>query len=263
MSLKAVIKDKIFWKHLGLAILSAIVFLWLVYLSLKIFTHHGRTYRVPDFSGLMFDEAQILAKHHKLEIVLNDSTYNPGHKPGTIISQKPIPDEKVKKGRRVFVTINAFSTPKVPMPNVTGVSFRQAQVSLELAGLTVGRLIYEPDPMKNYVLDQRYKGQQILPGTPIEKGQAVDLILGQGYGDVSTTIPDIIGMTFQEAKKVLQSEYINIGKVTYDKTVKTFADSTNARVFRQYPPAGRTIRIGNIIDLWLTLNDIEQTEGSN
>ncbi len=256
MSFKAIIRDKIFWKHLGIAVGSAFVFLWLVFFSLKIFTHHGRTYRVPDLTGLTYEEAQKVAERFHLVLILNDSTYVPGRQPGTIVLHNPKPDDRVKKGRKIFATINARSKPKVPMPNVTGVSFRQAKVSLELAGLNVGRLIYQPDPMQHYVLEQRYKGQNIPPGTPIEKGEAVDLLLGQGVSGQTTTVPNVIGMSLEEAKKVLQNEYLNVGKISFDKTVKSFADSINARVFRQYPPSGYIIRQGYNADLWLTLDYI-------
>ena len=155
------LREKLFWKHLGIAVASAIVFLWLVFFSLKLFTRHGRSQLVPDLTGLTVPEATKVAERYGLVLQVSDSTFVGGRQKGTVVSHVPRSDERVKKGRRVFVTINAFSVPRVPMPNVMGVSYRQAKVTLESSGLKVGKMIYRPDPMRNYVLGQRYQDNDI------------------------------------------------------------------------------------------------------
>jgi beta-lactam-binding protein with PASTA domain len=248
------LRQKLFWKHFGIAVASAFVFLWLVFFSLKLFTRHGRSQLVPDLTGLTVTEAQQVAKRYGLVLQIADSTFVGGRQKGTVVSHVPRSDERVKKGRRVFVTINAFSVPRVPMPNVMGVSYRQAKVNLESTGLKMGKLIYRPDPMRNYVLGQQYNGENIEPGTLIARGEPVDLILGQGVSGQSTIVTEVVGMSVEEAYEVLNNEYINIGAVTYDASVKTYADSLNSRVYKQAPLSGRTVRLGTYVDLWLTVN---------
>ncbi len=248
------LKQKLFWKHVVIAIASAFVFLWLVFFSLKLFTRHGRSQLVPDLTGLTISEAQQVAKKHGLVLQISDSTFVGGRQKGTIVSHVPRSDERVKKGRRVFVTINAFSVPRVPMPNVMGVSYRQAKVTLESNGLKMGKLVYRPDPMRNYVLGQQYNGQDIEPGRLIARGEPVDLLLGQGVSGQSTLVTEVVGMSLEEAFEALNNEYINIGAVSYDVSVKTYADTLNSRVYKQAPLSGRTVRLGTYVDLWLTVN---------
>jgi len=192
------ITNKLFLKHLAIALLSVVVFIWIVLFSLKLFTLHGRTKTVPDLTGLTQDVAFKVAKNYGLELIISDSIFVTGHQKGTIVSHIPKMDEKVKKGRRIYATMTAFTKPSVPMPNVTG-SYRQAKVSLESNGLKVGKLIYVPDQHQNYVIGQRYKGKAIQQGEMVPKGEAIDLILGQGRNRQSTTVLGVIGITFEEA----------------------------------------------------------------
>ena len=246
---------KVFWKHLGLAILSVIVLTWFILLSLKLFTQHGRTQTVPDFTGLTEQEAIKVAQGYGLELIISDSTFVGGRQKGTVVSHIPRANEKVKKGRRIFATINAHTKPSIPMPNVTGVSYRQAKVSLESSGLKIGKLIYVPDPMKNYVIGQRYKGVDIKHGDWVTKGEEIDLIVGQGLSRHSTTVVEVMGATFEEASDVLTNESLNIGSVRYDETVRNYTDSMNARIYKQLPQSGAVVNLGAEIDLWLTIDN--------
>jgi beta-lactam-binding protein with PASTA domain len=255
MGLFRFLKSKTFGKHLLIAIASFIVLIWLVFFVLKIYTHHGQALLVPDFTGLTPEEAIELADDKDLSIEVADSVFIEGRIKGTVVDQNPRPDFKVKDGRTIFLTINAFNQAKVPIPNMVGVSFRQAKVSLESAGLHVGRLIYRPDPMKNYVIEQRRNGQIIEPGTMIPKESKVDLVLGKGYGSQYQVVPDIIGMSKTEAFKLINDKYFNVGGVLYDETVMTYSDSLNAKVYEQKPSPQRRIKMGSYIDIWLTLKE--------
>lgn len=255
MELLHFIKSKTFGKHLLIAITSFIVFIWLVFFILKIYTHHGQALLVPDFTGLTQDEAAELADDKDLTLEIADSVFIAGRIKGTVVDQNPRPDFKVKDGRTIFLTINAFNQAKVPIPNMVGVSYRQAQVSLESAGLKVGRLIYRPDPMKNYVIEQRRNGQIIEPGTMIPKESKVDLVLGKGYGTQYQAVPDIIGMSKTEAFQLINDKYFNVGGVLYDESVLTYSDSLNAKVYDQKPAPRRRIKIGSYVDIWLTLKE--------
>ena len=247
-------------KHIGIAATSAILMIFLVFFALKVFTRHGRTYLVPDLTGLSKEEAKTVAERYGLILEISDSTFVGGRQKGTIVSHVPKSDERVKKGRRIFATINAYSIPKIPMPNVTGVSYRQANVTLESSGLKVGKLIYRPDPMRNYVLGQKYNGEDIAPGDMIPRGESIDLILGKGYTQQTTTIADVVGLSFSEASETLNNDYINIGGVFYDSSVKTYSDSINAKIYKQNPTTGKSVRLGTYVDLWLSTNPEQYIE---
>ena len=94
-----------------------------------------------------------------------------------IYSQNPIAGSKVKKGRRILITINAINPQMVEMPSLVGFSLRQAYTELTSKGLSIGSLIYIEDIATNNVLEQRYNGQPVAPKTLLESESDIDLLL--------------------------------------------------------------------------------------
>jgi hypothetical protein len=217
---------------------------------LNSFTKHGENIAVPDFRGMSQEKAQSVSEENNLEIVVVDSLYEIGKKPGVVLDQDPAPKTNVKEGRAIYVTLNASLPPKVKMPNLIDVSLRQAEAMLESYGLKVGRTSYKPDMAKNAVLEQRYKGAPIAPGKEISKGAAIDLVLGDGAGAVDVQIPELTGLTRGEAFFVLKGISLSLGNVRYDAGVK---DTLAATIYRQVPTAtdGAVIQQGESIDIFL------------
>lgn len=221
-----------------------------VYAWLSSYTHHGESISVPSIKGMSLEKAERFLEEKDLEYKIIDSLFVLDHKPGEVLEQDPAPDSKVKEGRTIYLTINASRPPKVKMPNLIDVSFRQAEAMLQSFGLKVGRTTYQPDLAKNAVLEQTYKGRNINPGTEIDKGSSIDLVLGDGVGNTEVMVPDLIGLTRGEALFALKGSYLNIGTVHVDEGVR---DTSNAKVYRQVPEADgtTTLRLGEAIDLYL------------
>lgn len=250
------ITSKLFFKHLGISILVFLGLILITLLGLRLYTHHGQAIKVPDFTGLTMEEANHIALDKELRLEIIDSVYNHERKKGTVIDQNPNPGFHVKKNRRILLTTNAFNPEKVKMPNVVGVSHRQAKSMLKSVGLEVGKLIHVPDIAINNVLRQQIGDQQLTPGMPIPKGTKIDLVLGSGLSNERTAIPDLFEYTQMEARDRLLRAALNLGAVIYDETVLTDKDSARAKVWRQYPTfqENRRIRLGSSVDLWLTVD---------
>lgn len=229
----------------------------LFFIFLFIFTRHGQSYPVPSFSGLKHTEVEKLAKKYKLRVDVTDSVYILTRKPGTVVEQNPPVGTKVKQNRRVILTINARSPKKVEMPNIVGVTLRQAKAILDLQGLIVGNLIFVPDIAVNNVLEQKFKGKIIEPGNLISKGSRIDLVLGRGMQNERTGLPLLIGLNQSESRSRLIDASLNLGQVKYDETINDYKDSLNAMVYSQYPGYSESnpINFGARVDIWLTLNE--------
>jgi eukaryotic-like serine/threonine-protein kinase len=225
-------------------------------ISLRVFTRHNITYAVPDFRGLSLIQAKELAEDNNLRVQIMDSVYNQLHKRGTVVEQEPKEGVQVKKYRHIFLVMNAMNPEKVLMPNVVGVSLRQAITLLESNGLITGHLRYVPDIATNNVLKQKHKGKEINPGSEIEKGSRIDLVLGKSNYSESVEMPDLIGLTRHDAERHITQAYLNVGATIYDKSVQNSDDSLNAMVFRQKPEhdTKRFIVMGAIVDIWLTVD---------
>jgi beta-lactam-binding protein with PASTA domain len=250
------IKSKAFLKHLLFAIAGFIGLLIITFLGLRLYTHHGQRLSVPDFTGLTIEEVHKKAKKSKLRIEIADSVFNNNLPRGTVIKQNPIPDFKVKKNRRIFITLNAVNPEKVEMPNIVGVSHRQAEAILKNVGLEIGRLIHIPDIAVNNVLKQKFEGNEITKGTLIPKGSKIDLVLGMGLSNQKTQVPNLDHYTLDDAKNRVLRSALNLGAVIYDESIIDGIDSLNAKVWRQYPSykENKKIRLGSTIDLWITVD---------
>ncbi len=265
MSRKDLIKflvSKHFFKNLAIAIGIAFGIFVLLFISLRIYTHHGEALSVPDLFGYTLEEADSVIIDRMMTYKVIDSVYIQELEKGTVVEQNPKPNFKVKENRTIFITMNAQSPEKIVMPKVTEVSLRQAEALLTSHGLRLGELIYKPDVAKNYVLDQQHEGQQMAPGDTIVKGSTIDLVLGTGLGGQATGVPDLLGLSWREADDVTKDAFLNLGLPIYDNSILTEEDSLNARIYRQKPMAGRQIQIpmGSYIDVWLTADSVKLQE---
>ncbi len=248
------LSGKQFWKHFMFAFGSLFLVVTLLFFWLKIYTHHGRAYAVPDFYGMTIEEVTQIVNEKEFRFKIIDSVFKNQALPGTVVDQNPFPGFRVKENRTIFLTINATNPEMVKMPNVVGVSLRQAMAILETHGLEVGRLKYVPDIAMNNVLRQQYKGKEIVTGELIIKGSAVELVLGEGLSSVEVSVPDFTGLMYNYAKgKIVESSF-NVGALIFDRTVLTLQDTLASFVWRQRPESVKTasIRLGSTIDLWFT-----------
>lgn len=256
MSKLGFIRKKSFWRGVMYAAGIYLLLFILVVIGLKLYTHHGKSFPVPDFKGLQPDRVKELAKDKNLRIKIVDSTFIAYLPKGSVIDQHPRPGINVKRKRTIFLTINAFNQVKVEMPDVVGVSYRQGKAILERRGLKVGKLIYKPDFAENNILEQRFDGEEVKKGTMIEKGQYIDLVLGNGLGRSSSPVPELFQLPYTRAINEINDAYFNVGHVSFDTSVISYNDTLNAMVYKQRPAFSETRRavMGSKIDIWLTVN---------
>lgn len=237
---------------LGIVIALFVVFV----LSLNWITHHGESKTVPSISGKLFNEAQQILEKEGFELVVQDSVYYDSLKPGMVIKQVPEADEVVKVNRTVYITVNRVVPPDIAMPNLIGYTFRNAEMILKNLKLRLGDTTFKPDFAKNSVLEQLYNGQSISPGTSIKEGSAISLVIGSGIGNQDMAVPKLIGLTYSEARILLETNGLIVGSLIADPLVK---DTTNSYVYKQSPAYitsdGFRVRIrpGQMIDVWLSV----------
>lgn len=241
------------WLNILVGILLALVIFFVFVFSLNWITHHNQSKSVPSVQGRSFEEATEILENAGFEVVIQDSIYVDTAKPLKVMKQVPEPDELVKVNRTVYLTINRAVPPLVEMPNIIGYSFRSAEMVLNNMSLNVGDTIYRPDFAKNSVLEQRYNGEKIAPGTKVRMGSTISLVLGDGVGEQEYVVPNLVGMRFAEAKAALAANGIGIGAVV----AYGIEDTLSAYIFRQNPERYneekkfRYIRPGQLVDVWL------------
>lgn len=246
MSFFSFIKSRFFWRHTLIAVVLTIVLIWVSLRLLNIYTRHGSYITVPNLKGLSIASLDDFASENDIEYIINDSLYDYSLTKGTVAMQDPLPGTKVKKDRKVYLTVVALKPEQVNMPNLVDLTMRQAAAMLETYGLKIGSLTYVPDIAHNAVLRQKYKGADIKEGTLVEKGSRIDLVLGKGEDTESTGVPDLFGKKQSQASELLQKASLNIGnEIFLDGN-----DTTTARVFKQKPGPNSSIQYGGTVDLW-------------
>ncbi len=263
------LKSKIFLINLFIVIILVAGLFYSTTLFINNYTDHGHEFNVPNIKHLKVDDAKDTLANYKLGISVIDSVYTDDEVKGGIVEQIPDTNEKIKKGRIVFVTINAYGKQKIKMPDFVGSSIRQAFIDADVVGLKIGEKKYVPDFAKNYVLKQFYNGKEIQPGTLVPKGAYIDLEIGQGSSGL-VNVPNFLGYTKLQADSIANTYYVNISGIFYDESVKTAEDTTNAKIYKQDPvfKENNKLPMGSFIDIWLTINkdiipEIDTTNTSN
>jgi eukaryotic-like serine/threonine-protein kinase len=256
MSLKDFLFSKVFVKNLAIAfgLLAGILMILLIWLN--IYTRHGQARPVPDFYGLSLSETAKLAKKNKLRYQVIDSVYTTVVPAGCVAEQTPGPGFKVKKRRRILLTINAFKPEMVKVPDLVALSIKQAVATIENSGLTVGDITYVPDLSVDFVKKQLYKGRVVSENDSLQKGSPIDLVLGKGFSNQKTLVPNLVGLKLDEARTNIIYSSLTLAAIGYDNSVTTDADTLKAFVFRQIPEYKETstLQLGAGIYLWLTVD---------
>ena len=248
------------WKNLLLGVAFVMVLGLLAAWSLGLITRHGQVVKTPDFANLTVSQAKELASRSHVSVKVVDSVFVRRLAGGVVYRQQPKAGATVKKGRSIFLTINSVVPRKVVMPNLFGYSVTEARAELRNRGLNLGRLNYIKDIATNNVLGQSCEGLEVAAGDLVVSGSVIDLIVGVGDQDNQTTVPKLTGMKYVNAVDAIQERFLNVGKITFDPEIKTYADSMNAVVYKQ-DPAGAGRSLGANVNISLTLDQTKLPAG--
>lgn len=223
---------------------------------LNVATQHNKELSVPDLANMSVEEAQQVAEQAGMRIDVTDSAFVKRMKRGAVYRQNPAPGSKVKKGRRIALTINAVNPRQITMPDLIGYSTRQAKAELLSRGLVLGKLIYVQDMATNNVLRQLHNNLEIEPGSMVESEAVIDLVVGLNSRDNVTFVPYLAGLRNLSAVEAIHDHSLNLGRMRFDETVKNYEDSLNAVVYKQVPQASDSVsvKMGSNVDMYLTLD---------
>ena len=241
------LKDKWFYISVAVMILLLVAAMEYTFKSLDKFTRHGQELIVPDMTGMNYDEA-IEQYQDIFTFILLDSIYVKDFPEGAVYQQNPAPGSKVKSGRNLYVLRTTIAPEIVMMPNLRNLSLRQAMVSLNAVGLKVDKLEFVDYFARNAVVEQKIKGEVVEPKTDVVKGSAITLVVGLGKGDITTNLPDLVGVNVIEAKNRINNASLNIG-------TEVFIDNDDEEflfVSKMDPDyaADKMVPLGSLVNVW-------------
>ncbi|PTS95541.1 serine/threonine protein kinase [Pedobacter sp. HMWF019] len=245
------LKTKSFRNNLIAAIFTVVAILFIAFFSLRYYTKHGQGLNVPALKGLSFNQAVSKLEDLGLRYEV-DSVYIMDKPPGIVIDQDPDANTFVKDNRTIYLTINTAQAPNVKFPDIESKSLREVQPTLESFGLKIGDTTYKADVAKDVVLQANFGGRPLKPGDILPKGSRIDLVLGDGRGNEEVDIPNLLGLTKDEARFSLKGAMLMLGNITYEGTI---TDSANAVIVMQTPVLSDTltkVKIGTPINITLS-----------
>ena len=254
--LRTLFQNLYFWGGLGGLLLFGIAGYVLVdAVIMPSYTRHGVAVRVPDVEDRSFEEAKKLVTDRNLKVRRRVGRYNPDVEQEAVVDQNPPPNSDVKPGRRVYLTVNAGELPRVDVPNLNGISVREAKSRVSSLGLEVGTV--EPDsvpsPYPNTITRQEPE-----PEDSLKEGATVDLWYSTGLGADAVQVPSVLGRTVEEAQRLLLQRELRsvvVDPRTSESTQdESPVDTSETRRFvqRQGHPPNTEVQAGTEIRLFTT-----------
>ncbi|MFT5231486.1 PASTA domain-containing protein [Patiriisocius sp. Uisw_047] len=176
---------KTFIKQLLFAVVALVILVFLLMLWLKSTTNHGETIKVPNLSKMQLDKVEDTLDGMDLRYeVMDSANYNPEYPQYSVIEQLPKAGKLVKEDRKIYLALNPSGYTKIPVPNVVGITRRQGERTLLATGFKIGKISTRPYIAKDEILELRYKGEKLTPGTKLGKTTVIDLVIGDGAGSL-------------------------------------------------------------------------------
>lgn len=219
----------ILWSFFILTFLFSIFFL-----SLDSITYYGREQKVPNVVNLSIDAAQKIIDKAGFSYEIYDSIFDSKLPPDAVIKQDPIGNEIVKYGRRLLLTVNRRNPPAIDFPNIIGFTLESANQYIQTLGLKVNRIIYRNDENVNIILGALYNNETINEGQKLKGGSKIDLIVSNGYQNISIEVPNLIGLDVRSAIDLLNSRKLKLGQIF---STSIIIDTLSSFIIGQSPEA--------------------------
>ena len=200
---------------------------------------------VPSLVGKVYDD---LPKYADFSVKIDKEVYDETYPAGQIIEQNPVAGQQIEKGKTIYVVVSLGETPKVvKMPNVVEWELSQAERALNNLGMNLQFVI------ENENHDDVPRGNIIrtvpMAETELTVGQTVKLVVSLGMEMKIGTMPDVVGDKLDSAKKILESQDLNLEIVEeqiYDSKVPA------GEVVRTEPAVGEELTTGQTVTLYIS-----------
>jgi len=208
------------------------------------FVQQGRSVSVPQLTGVALAEAEERCTRLGLLLRVDDRRFSAGVPSDRVLSQVPSPGATVKPGRTVRVHVS-LGNREVTIPDVRGMSLRQATLQLENANLAVGRIARVYEGGDAAAGGQMVQAMRPRPGAPVTTGGRVDLLVVVGGNPDGYLMPDLVGRAMEEVRELVEQRGFRVGRITYRSKAGVYPGT----VLEHVPAAGALILKGETIDL--------------
>lgn len=251
------LKSPVFLRNFAGILLMVFGSIYIVRWSLKIYTRHGESIQVPDYTGMDMRDAMRKAEKQNFRIVAIDSFFDSNKRPNTIYQQDPMPNQRAKEGRTIYVSKYRAQADSVLLPTLmrAGYNFEQYRTKLKRIDVKarVQERIFDNKQEENTVLHFFHNGLKITDdmlrrGVKVPRGSTLEFVITERITN-EVALPDLICKRFDEAKFLLTTSNLALGQTSGAEGAES-----SAFVYRQEPEfvPGQMVVKGSSIDLYLT-----------
>ena len=196
---------------LAFGAVSFVVVILFEYIIMPMYTRHNTGQYLMDVQGKTLEEAIAMIEAEDFRAVVSDTMYTNKVAEGIVVDQYPKPNMKVKTGRTVRLKIST-SEKLVFIPNLIGQSLRSAELVLQQAGLLIDTVYseYNPEYPKGTIAWQYPKANNTM-----KKGFGIQVTLSKGLPPDFYQVPNVIGLSLNQAKEYLAKARLKVGKISY------------------------------------------------
>ncbi len=196
-----------------------------------------QTSTVPRVMGLSADSARAALQRSGLTSKVADHVTHPTAPTGRVVWQDPPPDVVVTSGTTIDLTVSD-GLQRVLVPDVAGYDSATAQLLIESAALVATFEHAQTAAPKGVVVNSRPPA-----GTAMNPGRPVALVVSVGAPTI--TVPDVVGLTLQDAKAKIEAAGLKAGtSLSRSATV-----AEQGTIIEQRPQAGTLGAPGTAVDL--------------
>ena len=196
---------------LAFGAVSFVVVILFEYIIMPMYTRHNTGQYLMDVQGKTLEEAIAMIEAEDFRAIVSDTMYTNKVAEGIVVDQYPKPNMKVKTGRTVRLKIST-SEKLVFIPNLIGQSLRSAELVLQQAGLLIDTVYseYNPEYPKGTIAWQYPKANNTM-----KKGFGIQITLSKGLPPDFYQVPNVIGLSLNQAKEYLAKARLKVGKISY------------------------------------------------
>jgi serine/threonine-protein kinase len=204
--------------------------------------------QVPNVVSMNLDDARGTLKKLGLGLNIVDKQISDTIAQDTIMSQAQAPGSPVDRGTAIDVMVS-LGPSSASVPDVGGKSPSDAVALLGSAGFTAV-ITYNVDPTN---AGGTVTAEQPGPGSSVKRGSKITIFIG-----VPGTVPDVAGMTLDDAKAALEKNGYQSGNIAFttDCVGAAAGDVTpcpgdEGKIVRTEPEANKDVKPGEAVTLYV------------
>jgi len=160
-----------------------------------------------------------------------------------VISQSPLPGAGIKKGRQVHVVVSQGPSDS-QAPKLVGENFRKADIMIRQAGFSPGTI---SRVSSNRVERDIVIAQEPEPGSPLERGGIISMLISTGNKVPQYVMPALTGKKAEEALKIV--DRMGLQRRVTTRPPGDRETGTDRIVIHQKPGAGSPVAMDTTVDI--------------